>query len=125
MCIRDSAQCYVACLERFIEFLNKNADIQIAQRKKLMWCGERCNVLNYLKCWKVCFYQYQYEGLLLFMELDKFIFIFLGKIFICAFATFGGYLIITRVEKYDEALSSILIPTFQCQFQLTLLDAYQ
>ena len=39
------------------------------------------------------------------------IFIFLGKIFICAFATLGGYLIITRVEKYDEALYSTFIPT--------------
>lgn len=34
LCIIKCLQCYVACFERFIEFLNKNAYIQIALQGK-------------------------------------------------------------------------------------------
>eukprot|EP00828_Plagiopyla_frontata_P009593 TRINITY_DN1495_c0_g1_i2.p1 TRINITY_DN1495_c0_g1~~TRINITY_DN1495_c0_g1_i2.p1 ORF type:complete len:641 (+),score=63.83 TRINITY_DN1495_c0_g1_i2:43-1923(+) len=100
-CVLRCAQCYVACLERFIEFLNKNAYIQIALSGK-GFCGAAKDAMCLI---------IQNAGRFAVVHGIGQIFIFLGKIFICAFATLGGYLIITRVEKYDEALYSTLIPT--------------
>lgn len=49
-------------------------------------------------------------------------FIFIGKIFIAAFTTLIGYLIITKVEKIQEEIYSPMIPTIVTAFSFIYIS---
>lgn len=94
----------MACFERFIKFLNKNAYIQIAITGK-----------NFCLAAKDAFF-------LILTNPVKFgllatlggVFIFIGKIFIAGVTGLIGYIILTNVEYYKTNLFSPLFPTFFC-----------
>jgi hypothetical protein len=102
-------QCYVACFERFIRFLNKNAYIQIALTGK-----------NFCVSAKNAFF-------LIFRNPVRFgvvagigaVFIAFGKIFIGAITALGAFLVITKWDKYSEDIYSPFFPTL-----LVFIGAY-
>jgi len=94
-------QCYVACFERFIKFLNKNAYIQIALTGK-----------NFCLAAKDAFF-------LILRNPIRFgvvhgigtIFILFGKVFVASITALGAFLVITRWDEYSEKIYSPFFPT--------------
>eukprot|EP00828_Plagiopyla_frontata_P032760 TRINITY_DN4262_c0_g2_i4.p1 TRINITY_DN4262_c0_g2~~TRINITY_DN4262_c0_g2_i4.p1 ORF type:complete len:280 (+),score=21.48 TRINITY_DN4262_c0_g2_i4:77-916(+) len=95
------AQCCVACLERFIEFINRNAYIQIALQGKSFCNAARDGFMLLM----------QNPARMLITQGIGTFFIFIGKIFIASFTTLIGYLIITKVDSIQESVYSPMIPT--------------
>lgn len=102
-------QCYLACFERFIKFLNKNAYIQIALTGKNFCLAAKDgfmlamgNPLRYSVLYGIA-------G----------IFVLFGKVFIASLTALGAFLVVTRWKKYSEEIFSPVIPTL-----LVLLFAY-
>eukprot|EP01017_Pseudomicrothorax_dubius_P041517 TRINITY_DN6650_c0_g3_i3.p1 TRINITY_DN6650_c0_g3~~TRINITY_DN6650_c0_g3_i3.p1 ORF type:complete len:295 (-),score=68.40 TRINITY_DN6650_c0_g3_i3:77-865(-) len=95
------SQCLFDCLERFIKFLNKNAYIQIAIKGS-----------NFCQAAKDAF-ALIWQNPIRFSVLAGIgsIFLFIGKIFIAFATTVCGYLIITRAERYKNAISSPILPS--------------
>jgi len=95
-------QCYMACFERFVKFLNKNAYIQIALTGK-----------NFCSSAKDAFFLIL-RNPLRFGVVNGIgaIFIFFGKIFVAAITALIGFLVITKVDRYSAELYSPFIPTF-------------
>lgn len=94
-------QCYVACFERFIKFLNKNAYIQIALTGK-----------NFCFSAKEAFF-------LILRNPIRFgvvngigtIFILFGKVFVASLTALAAFLVITRWDKYSDKIYSPFFPT--------------
>jgi hypothetical protein len=94
-------QCYVACFERFIKFLNKNAYIQVALTGK-----------NFCSSAKAAFF-------LILRNPLRFgivggigsIFVLFGKVFIAAITALAGFLVITKWDRFNDNLYSPFIPT--------------
>lgn len=93
-------QCCLLCFERFIEFLNRHAYIQIALNGK-----------------SFCVAAFEGFGLILSnfgrysaLKLVGGIFILLGKLFISSATAITGYLIITKVESISNELYSPILP---------------
>lgn len=97
----NCCRCYVACFERFIKFLNKNAYIQIALTGK-NFCRSAWNAFSLILRNPLKFGVVGGLGE---------VFIMIGKIIISASTTLICYLIITRVEKYKTELNSPIFPT--------------
>jgi len=100
-CVLKCAQCCLDCFERFMEFLNKNAYIQIAIKGS-----------NFCTAAKDAFY-------LIWTNPARFtvlagigaIFLFIGKGAISIGTAVLGYVIITNNATYSTAISSPLLPT--------------
>jgi len=94
-------QCYVACFERFIKFLNKNAYIQIALTGK-----------NFCFAAKDAFF-------LILRNPIRFsvvggigsVFVLFGKVFVASITALAGFLVITRWDRFNDSLYSPFIPT--------------
>jgi len=95
-------QCYMACFERFVKFLNKNAYIQIALTGK-----------NFCMSAKEAFFLIL-RNPLRFGVVNGIgaIFIFFGKIFVASVTALIGFLVITKVDTFSDELYSPFIPTF-------------
>jgi hypothetical protein len=94
-------QCYVACFERFIKFLNKNAYIQIALTGK-SFCGAA----------KDAFFLILRNPLRMGVVASiGSIFVLFGKIFIAALTALGAFLTVTNWTYFSEKLYSPFIPT--------------
>jgi len=94
-------QCYLACFERFIKFLNKNAYIQIALTGKNFCLAAKDgfmlamgNPLRYSVLYGIA-------G----------VFVLFGKVFISALTGLAAFLVITRWDKFSSQLYSPVIPT--------------
>jgi len=94
-------QCYLACFERFIKFLNKNAYIQIALSGKNFCFAAKDGFLLAMGNPLRYSVLYGITG----------IFVLFGKVFISALTALGAYLVITKVEKFKEEVYSPVIPT--------------
>ena len=101
-CIICCCQCFMACIARTIEFINKHAYIQIA-----------------LKGDSFCTAAWEGFGLLV-RNLGRFstlillgsFFTFFGTLFIAGASGFIGYLVITKVSYFSDNLNSPVLPTF-------------
>jgi len=95
-------QCYMACFERFVKFLNKNAYIQIALTGK-----------NFCMAAKDAFFLIL-RNPLRFGVVNGIgaIFIFFGKVFVASITALIGFLVITKVDTFSDELYSPFIPTF-------------
>jgi len=94
-------QCYVACFERFIKFLNKNAYIQIALTGK-SFCGAA----------KDAFFLILRNPLRFGMVAGiGGIFVFFGKVFVAAITALIGFFVITKWTRFSDNLYSPFIPT--------------
>lgn len=93
--------CFILCFERFIKFLNKNAYIQIALHSVSFCAGAR----------DAFFLIFRNAARFLTLGSLGAIFIFLGKWLVTLSATYIGYLILTRSEKYENELHSPVFPT--------------
>jgi len=93
------AQCYLACFERCIKFLNRNAYIQIALTGK-SFCGAAKDAFFLILRNPIRFGVTHSIGA---------IFILFGKFLISSAAAFVGYLII-QYSKYYESVTSPLFP---------------
>jgi len=93
-------QCYVACFERFIKFINKNAYIQIALTGKSFCFAAKDGFFLVMK------------NPLRFGVLASIgsIFILFGKLFIAAISTLIGFVIITNASAYENKIYSPFIP---------------
>jgi hypothetical protein len=92
--------CYLACFERFIKFLNKNAYIQIALSGK-SFCGATKDafvliVNNPLRMGVVS----SIGG----------VFVLFGKIFVAAITALIGFLVLTNWDRYSSQIYSPFIP---------------
>jgi len=98
-------QCYLACFERFIKFLNKNAYIQIALTGK-----------NFCSSAKAAFFLIL-RNPLRFSIVGGIgsIFVLFGKVFIAAMTALAGFLVITKWDRFSDSLYSPFIPTV-CMF---------
>jgi len=94
-------QCYLACFERFIKFLNKNAYIQIALTGKNFCFAAKDGFLLALGNPLRYSVLYGITG----------VFVLFGKVFISALTALAAYLAITKWSKFSENISSPLIPT--------------
>jgi len=94
-------QCYVACFERFIKFLNKNAYIQIALTGK-SFCGAAKDAFFLILRNPLRFGLVSGIGG---------IFVFFGKVFVAAITALIGFLVITKWSRYSDSLYSPFIPT--------------
>jgi hypothetical protein len=94
-------QCYVACFERFIRFLNKNAYIQIALTGK-SFCGAAKDGFFLVLRNPLRF------GILAGIGS---IFVMFGKVFVAAITALIGFLVITKWDKFNDGLYSPFIPT--------------
>jgi len=94
-------QCYLACFERFIKFLNKNAYIQIALSGKNFCLAAKDAFFIILK------------NPLRFGVVSSIggVFILVGKLFISGLTTLGAYLYITESDNYSDSVYSPFIPT--------------
>lgn len=94
-------QCCLACFERFIKFLNKNAYIQIALTGKNFCFAAKDGFL--LAAHNPLRYSVLYgiTG----------VFVFFGKVCIGALTALAAYLTITKWDKFSEQLFSPVIPT--------------
>jgi len=94
-------QCYLACFERFIKFLNKNAYIQIALSGK-SFCGAA----------KDAFFLILRNPLRMGVVTSiGGIFVLFGKIFIAALTALGAYLVLDNWSYFSEKIYTPLIPT--------------
>jgi len=95
-------QCYMACFERFVKFLNKNAYIQIALTGK-----------NFCLAAKDAFFLIL-RNPLRFGVVNGIgaIFIFFGKVFVASITALIGFLVITKWDRFSAQLYSPFIPTF-------------
>jgi len=94
-------QCYLACFERFIKFLNKNAYIQIALTGK-SFCGAARAAFslilkNPLRMGVVA----SIGG----------IFVLFGKIFVAGITALGAFYTITSLDTFSTQIYSPFIPT--------------
>jgi choline transporter-like protein 2/4/5 len=95
-------QCYMACFERFVKFLNKNAYIQMALSGK-----------NFCASAKDAFF-------LILRNPLRFgvvggigsIFVLFGKVFVASITSLIGFLVITKWDRFSDELYSPFIPTF-------------
>eukprot|EP00825_Cyclidium_porcatum_P018701 TRINITY_DN2128_c0_g1_i2.p1 TRINITY_DN2128_c0_g1~~TRINITY_DN2128_c0_g1_i2.p1 ORF type:complete len:412 (-),score=21.78 TRINITY_DN2128_c0_g1_i2:104-1339(-) len=102
--ILKCTSCLVACFERFIKFITKNAYIQVALTGS-----------NFCVASKDAFY-------LVLRNPLKFsvvagigqVFIFVGKLFISCVTTFICYQIFTQAKYYKDHLFSPLLPSIAC-----------
>jgi hypothetical protein len=94
-------QCYVACFERFIQFLNKNAYIQIALTGK-SFCPAAKDAFFLILRNPVRF------GLVAGIGG---IFVFFGKVFVASITALTGFLVITKWDKFSTSLYSPFVPT--------------
>jgi len=93
-------QCYVACFERFIKFLNKNAYIQIALTGK-----------NFCMAAKDGFFLVLRNPLRFGIVAGiGSIFVFFGKIFIAAITALAGFIAVTKWDHFSKELYSPFIP---------------
>jgi hypothetical protein len=90
--------CLMECFKRFIEFLNKNAYINIAYTSQ-NFCAAAWDSFNLLL-----------NNALRFVALGSIgaVFTFLGKGLITILSSYLGYLIITQTEKYNDYIDSPL-----------------
>jgi len=102
-------QCYLACFERFIKFLNKNAYIQIALTGKNFCFAAKDGFLLAMGNPLRYSVLYGITG----------IFVFFGKVFISALTALAAYLVITKWDKFSADLYSPVIPTL-----IVLIFAY-
>jgi choline transporter-like protein 2/4/5 len=94
-------QCYVACFERFVKFLNKNAYIQIALTGK-SFCFAAKDAFFLILRNPIRFGVVSGIGS---------IFVLFGKVFIASITALGAFLVITRVERFSEEIYSPFFPT--------------
>jgi hypothetical protein len=94
-------QCCVGCAERFVNFLNKNAYIQIALTGD-NFCTAARHAFSLITSNPVRF------GL---VSMLGEIFIFVGKAFITILAALIGYVIITQSTQYSTKIYSPIFPT--------------
>lgn len=94
-------QCYLACFERFIKFLNKMAYIQIAITGKNFCISAKNGFMLVMRN----------PVRMSFTHGLGEIYIFLGKLFISVFSALIAYLIITNASRYSDAISSPILPT--------------
>jgi hypothetical protein len=93
-------QCYLACFERFIKFLNKNAYIQIALTGK-----------NFCSAAKDGFFLVIRNPLRMgALATIGSIFVFFGKIFIAALTAMAAFIYLTKGSQYTNKLYSPFIP---------------
>lgn len=97
-------QCYVACFERFIKFLNKNAYIQIAITGK-NFCYAAKDAFMLIWCNPAKF------GVLATIGS---VFIFIGRIFIACITGLISYIILIKATYYKENLFSPILPAVFC-----------
>lgn len=93
--------CYVLCFERFIKFMNKNAYIQIALQGSSF-----CTA-----CRDAFFLILRNASRFLAVGSIGAVFMFLGKWVITLGATYIGYMIITRADKWKNDIHSPIFPT--------------
>ena len=94
-------RCYMACFERCIKFINKNAYIQIALCGK-NFCRSAWNAFSLIMRNPLKFGVVGGLGE---------VFILIGKIIISSVTTLICYLIITKTDKYSKDLNSPIFPT--------------
>jgi len=94
-------QCYLACFERFIKFLNKNAYIQIALTGKNFCFAAKDGFLLAIHNPLRYSVLYGIAG----------IFVLFGKVCIAALTGLGAFLVITKYDKFSAQLYSPVIPT--------------
>mmetsp|Transcript_14011 Transcript_14011/g.14033 ORF Transcript_14011/g.14033 Transcript_14011/m.14033 type:complete len:378 (+) Transcript_14011:797-1930(+) len=99
--ILKCAACYVACFERFIKFINKNAFIQVALQSTSFCKSAR----------EAFFLILRNAGRFLTLGTIGGVFILLGKWTITICATFIGYMIITHASKWKDDIYSPVFPT--------------
>jgi len=93
-------QCYLACFERFIKFLNKNAYIQIALTGK-----------NFCLAAKDGFFLVLRNPLRIgALATIGSIFILFGKIFIASITALAAFLYVTKGSQYENKLYNPFIP---------------
>jgi len=93
-------QCYLACFERFIKFLNKNAYIQIALTGK-----------NFCLAAKDGFFLVLRNPLRMgALATIGSIFILFGKVFIASITALGAFLYVTKGSQYENKLYNPFIP---------------
>ena len=99
-------ECYVNCFERFIQFIDKHAYIQIALTGE-SFCEAAKNSFAMVL-----------ENSARFVALGALgdIFTVIGKIFITFLTTYVGFIIITNVDTYKDKIQSPIPPT--CVFAL-------
>jgi len=85
-------QCYAACFERFIQFLNKNAYIQIAL-KSTNFCTSAKNAMSLL---------WDNAGRASIVQGMGGIFVFVGEGFVCLLTSFICYVILTTSDNYKS-----------------------
>ena len=90
----------MACLERFIKFLNRNAFVQIALQGKSFCSAAKDAIVLLIKN----------PGRFAVVNGLGSVFILLGKLFICALSTFVGYILITEIPKYKDKIYSPILP---------------
>jgi len=98
-------QCYLDCFKRFIEFLNKNAYIQIALTGK-SFCKSAYAAMKLISTNPI---RFSIVGGI------AGVFVMFGKVFIAALSALAGFLVITNWTEYSEGLYSPFIPTI-CMF---------
>jgi len=93
-------QCYLACFERFIKFLNKNAYIQIALTGK-----------NFCLAAKDGFFLVLRNPLRIgALATIGSIFILFGKVFIASVTSLAAFMYLTKGEQYKDKLYNPFIP---------------
>ncbi|CAD8120069.1 unnamed protein product [Paramecium sonneborni] len=103
-CILDCLSCLVACFERFIEFLNKNAYIQIALTSK-SFCPAAKDAFESI--WANTMRYSLVSGI-------GAIFTFIGKLFVGFATVLFSYEIFINVEPYKTELASPVVPSIVC-----------
>eukprot|EP00744_Colponema_vietnamica_P000742 GILI01001290.1.p1 GENE.GILI01001290.1~~GILI01001290.1.p1 ORF type:complete len:606 (+),score=184.83 GILI01001290.1:72-1889(+) len=93
-------QCCLACFERCLKFLNKNAYIQIALTGRKFCSAAKDAFFLILRNFA------RFAAVAAIGDIFRFI----GKAVISLGATCIGYIILTRVEKYQENLTSPIFP---------------
>lgn len=101
MCCCSCLTCCVHCFERFLQFLDKNAYIRIALSGETFCTAAKNAFLMIL------------ENAARFAVIGSIgeLFNFLGKLLITFASMLLGYLIITKYEYYNDAISSPIPPT--------------
>jgi hypothetical protein len=94
-------QCYILCFERFVKFLNKNAYIQIALHSTSFCTAARDAFFLILRN----------AGRFATLGSIGAVFLFLGRWTIAIASTYGGYILITKADKFDQKIHSPVFPT--------------
>ena len=107
------ANCYIACFERGIQHVNRNAYIQIAL-KSTNFCT-------------ACFdaFALVLKNAMTFVTLGSIggVFMFLGKWSICFLSTYLGFLLLTHADRYSD-INSPVFPVIVSSKQAYLLLTY-